>query len=278
MEQAKQQKTVSLDRGLFLIRYATAEDDIQPPMVRISPDPPGNRDISFFLHPDHEEGVLWQPDTCLVVRALAPGKLAVQVVPAQVGGSVAATVKIEPLSQGVAEPTWLEPKTLERGAARDHGEFRVLAHVSRTGDVAVGANEWIAGPSAPLPIEGISLDWQDKPEGLNIRYAVKTAKPHPVSGRAVELGAFAGTRGSAMPIVAVMLQVDGRAAANFQFNVEAIFLGAPATRKIGKRVVVSGPTGRETLVGLRLSLDQVGQAEQPTNKPQPTQTNKPQPI
>jgi len=27
------------------------------------------------LHPDHDEAVLWQPGSCLVVRATAPGKL-----------------------------------------------------------------------------------------------------------------------------------------------------------------------------------------------------------
>ena len=133
--------------------------------------------------------------------------------------------------------------------------------------MVVAANEWIAGPSAPLRIEGISIEWPGKPADLEIRYAVKTAKPHPISGRAMGLGSFAGTRGDAMPIVGVMMQVTGRAAANFQFAVEAIFLGSPAMRVTGKRVVASGPTGREPLVGLRLSLQNVGQSTQPHAKP-----------
>ena len=87
MERAKQVQTVAINRGLFLVRYAAAEDTASPPRVTVSPDPASTKDVSFLLHPDHKEAVLWQPDTCLVVRALAAGKLAVQVIPAQEGGS-----------------------------------------------------------------------------------------------------------------------------------------------------------------------------------------------
>ena len=100
MERGKQIQTVAINRGLFLVRYAAAEDKKRPPKVKVSPHPTSTKVVSFLLHPDHNEAVLWQPETCLVVRALAPGKLAVEVLPLQEGGSVAATVRIEPLSQG----------------------------------------------------------------------------------------------------------------------------------------------------------------------------------
>jgi hypothetical protein len=268
MTREKQQQTVAINRGLFLIRYAAAEDRARPPKVKISPDPASNKDISFLLHPDDNEAVLWQPETCLVVRTLAPGKLAVQVVPMQEGGSVAATVRIEPLSQGKAAPA--QKKGRSKGS-HGSGDLRILGHVSGLGDVLVNANEWLAGPSAPSRIEGISIEWPDKPQNLEIHYAVKTAKPQTTSGRKMKLGTFAGTRGKAMPIVSLMLELSGPGAADFQLSVEAIFLGAPATRVIGKRVVASGPTGREPLVGFRLSLDRArkalrSQAKTPASK------------
>jgi hypothetical protein len=262
MERAKQQQTVAINRGLFLVRYAAAEDQAQPPRVEISPDPASAKDIGFLLHPDHKEAVLWQPETCLVVRALAPGKLAVKVVPTQEGGSVAATVRIEPLSQGNAALEKARSK-----AARDSGDFRLLGHVSGLGDVVVDANQWLGGPSAPSRIEGISIDWPDKPKNLDIHYAVKTAKPQNVSGRKMQMGTFAGTRGKAMPIVSLMFELSGRDAAEFELSVEAIFLGAPAARITGKRVVASGPTGREPLVGLRIGLDSIFETTQPKAKP-----------
>jgi hypothetical protein len=71
------------------------------------------------------------------------------------------------------------------------------------------------------------------------------------------LGSFAGTRGKAMPIVGLMLEISGPSAGSLQFVVEAIFLGAATTRISGRRVVAAGPTGREPLVGLRVALEKV---------------------
>jgi hypothetical protein len=257
MDRTRQQRTITLDRGLFLVRYAAAEDQERPPRVKLSADPSSKKDIGFVLYPDHNEPVLWEPDTCLVVRATAPGKLAVQVIPCEAGGSTAATVRIEPISQGKAA-TW----STSDGAAHDFDDLRLLGHVTGLGDVTVMADEWLGGPSSPMRIEGLAIDWPEKPSDLQIRYAVKTARPMPASGQTIELGSFAGTRGRAMPIVGLMLELNGPAAAHFQFCVEAIFLGSPATRIISNRVVASGPTGREPLVGLRLSLKNVEAADE----------------
>src|SRR3974390_274086 len=102
MERAKQQQTVAINRGLFLVRYDAAEDEASPPRVRVLPDPGASKDIHILLHPDHTDPVLWQPGTALAVRASAPGKLTIEVTPLKDGGSTAATVKIEPLNQGKA--------------------------------------------------------------------------------------------------------------------------------------------------------------------------------
>lgn len=263
MARTRQQQSVSIDRGLFLVRYATAEDSEHPPIVRLSSDPTQSQDIGFLLHPDQSEPVLWQPDTCMVVRALAPGKLSVEVLSAEEGGSTAATVRIEPLTQGnPAVPVALTVPARANSTA-DRNTFRILAHVTGLGDQFVKANEWIAGPAAPSRIEGIAIDWPDKPDGLEIRYAVKTAKPQAASGGPMSLGSFAGTRGKAMPVVGVMLEMYGPAATSLQFAFEAIFLGSPAKRISGKRVIATGPTGREPLVGLRLALEDVPAEQSP---------------
>ena len=273
MDGKKQQQTVAINRGLFLVRYAAAEDKSCPPKVEVAPDADSNNDLAFLLHPDHDAAVLWQPDSCLAVRAVAPGKIRVQVVPAHEGGSVAATVRIEPLNQGIAVPS--SGQTTNRSnAAYDFGNFRVLGHLNGIGDVSVNANEWLGGPSEPLRIEGISIDWPGKPADLNIHYAVKTAKPQTVSGQKVDLGSFAGTRGKAMPLVGLVLELSGPAAPHFQITVETIFLGSPVTRITGRRVVASGPTGREPLVGLRIGLETGADAVQPKAKTSVTKSER----
>src|SRR5580704_14166122 len=251
MERARHQQTIAVNRGLFLVRYAAAEDTVRPPTVTIAPASAPNENFDFLLHPDHDQAVLWQPDSCLVMRTFEPGNLSVEVRASHDGGSAAATVRIEPLTQGRSTET---AKTTNPGKAPLLDSFRVLGHVTGIGDQEVGVDQWLGGPSAPSRIEGISIKWPDKPHDLDIRYAVKTAKPQPTSGIAVGVGAFSGTRGKTLPIVALLLEMSGSGGENLQFVADALFLGAPTKRIIGKRIVVSGPTGREPLVGLRISV------------------------
>jgi hypothetical protein len=274
VDRAIQQQTVAINRGLFLVRYASAEDATQPPRVMVSPDPASDKDIRIFLHPDHNEAVLWQPDTCLVVQAMAPGMLSVQVIPVRDDGSVAATVRIEPLSQGIAPSPSLKARN-RSSISPDSDNLSILGHVSGIGDILVNSGQWLAGPSAPSRIEGISIDWPGKPADLDINYAVKTAKPQTTSGRKMPMGSFAGTRGRAMPIVSLMLDMSGSGASDFEFSVEAIFLGSPAMHITGQHVVASGPTGREPLVGLRIGLEPVGVAAASKKKPSENDLGRP---
>jgi len=251
MERTRQRQTIAVNRGLFLVRYAAAEDNVRPPIVTLAPASAPSENFDFLLHPDHHEAVLWQPDSCLIMRTFEPGNLSVEVKASYDGGSAAATVRIEPLTQGRSPVT---AKTANTSKAPRLDSFRILGHVTGLGDQEVSADHWLAGPSAPSRIEGISIKWPDKPPDLDIRYAVKTAKPQPTSGIAVGVGAFSGTRGKTMPIVALFLEMSGSGGENLQFVADALFLGAPTKRIIGKRIVVSGPTGREPLVGLRISV------------------------
>ena len=256
MKREPQRKTVAINRGLFLVRYTAASDLARLPKVTVAPGCASTKDIIVLLHPDHNEAVLWQPDSCLLVRAMAAGELCVQVEPAQEGGSTSATVKIEPLNQGEVSPPLM--RTEKQNSSRsDLGSIRILGHVAGIGDVLVNANEWIAGPSTPSRIEGISVDWPGKPPNVEMHYAVKTAKPQTTSGRKMGLGSFSGTRGKGMPIVGIMLELSGPEAASFELLLEAIFLGSPRKCMTGKRVVGVGPTGREPLVGLRVAVKDI---------------------
>jgi len=263
IERSQQQQTVAIDRGLFVIRYAAADDEQRPPTIRILPSPAARKNIQLILHPDFDEAILLHPDSCLVVRTAKPGVLAVEVTASHAGGSTAATVRIEPLTQDKGELPVLPasdrvslPYDSPPGLPQpyDLDDLRILGHVSGTGDILVNAGEWLAGPSAPSRIEGLSITWPGKPTNLNIDYAVKTATPQPTSGRKVGLGAFAGSRGKAMPIIGLMVEMSGADALGFRLFVEAIFLGGPVITLTGKRIVASGPTGREPLVGLRMKL------------------------
>ena len=248
-------KVVDLDRGLFFVNYKSAEDTLAPPKVALSPARGDERTIEFVLHPDEKEAALWQPHTGLIVRVNSRARLQVQVLPSRTGGSRAATVAIEPVQSGRPAASMPPHRNSAQPFNLNTEAFKLLAHVAGIGDVAVGANAWIAGPAAPSRIEGLALEWPDRPSDIDIRYAVQFANAQPGTGRMVPLGTFTGTRGRALPLTGVVLEMSGND--ELQFAAEAIFLSAPTLRATGRRLVLSGPTSREPLVGLRVTVERV---------------------
>jgi hypothetical protein len=149
---------------------------------------------------------------------------------------------------------------------------RVLGHVAGRGDVFAGANEWIGGPADPSRIEGLAIEWPNKPPGLSLRYAVTTARPHAGSNVPAAVGTFVGTRGRALPLVGIMLELSGSSGSSYEVVAEAAFLGAPIKRARGEKLTLTGPTGREPLVGIRLSIEEApvrGQPIKSAPKPKP---------
>ncbi len=256
MGDLEQQRVVSLDRGLFFVSYKTADDLMSPPLVKVTPTQGHEGRMELIMHPDATEATLWEPNSGLVVRVNMPGTLQIDVQPTRPGGSRAAMVRIEPIQSGRATVATQQNGPIASRADATTEGLRILGHVAGRGDVVVEPNIWIAGPTAPSRVEGIALDWPEKPTGVDIRYAVQFANGQAGSGRMVALGTYAGTRGRALPITGVILEVGG--AEGFEFVAEATFLNAPTLRAVGKRVVLSGPTNREPLVGIRIGVNRIG--------------------
>jgi hypothetical protein len=242
-------KTANVASGLFIVRYVSADDAFEPPIVTFTLDPSQEQAAEFFLHPDAHEPILWQPGSSLIMRTVRPVKMQIEVTPRRQAGSIAANVKVERLTQG--EPT-IEPEAAE---TFDLTGLRLMGHVAGAGDVFVNLNEWIAGPSAPSRVEGISLAWPNKPPHFDIRYSVKVGLSGATFSQMMDMGSFAGSRGRAIPLTGVTFELSGEASSDYWLCVEAGFLATPIMREVGKQVVLSGPTGREPLVGLRMNLE-----------------------
>jgi hypothetical protein len=255
MARLEQRKVLNIDPGLFLLRYATAEDDTSPPSVRVMVDHKQEYDIFLVLQPNQDSAVLPRPGSSLVVMATNRGQLFIEVTPSRRDGSSAATIKVEPLKV-IPVPKATSEVAVEGGGVRLRG------HLAGIGDVSARGDEWLAGPAAPCRIEGFAIEWPDKPDDLHIRYSVKTARPQAVSSRTMDLGAYAGTRGCALPIIGVIVEISGPAVSRYVISADAIFLGSPRLHAGGTRVVLAGPTGREPLVGLRLGMEELNTKRQ----------------
>lgn len=257
---SEQRKVLSLERGLFYINYKSADDSLSPPHVTVAPAEGHERRMEIILHPDATEPTLWKPNSGLVVRVDASAVLQVQVRPMRPGGSRGAVVRVEPIEAGRATTVNGHGNGMGLHTPVATESLKVLGHVAGRGDVVAGPDTWIAGPGAPSRVEGVALEWPDKPAGVDIRYAVQFANGQNGSGRMVPLGTYAGTRGRALPITAVVLEMSGTD--ELKFVAEAGFLNAPTLRAIGKRVMLSGPTNREPLVGIRIGIERVASTEQ----------------
>jgi hypothetical protein len=126
---------------------------------------------------------------------------------------------------------------------------------------------------APSRIEGIALQWPEMPRDFGLRYAVKIGGQRPTATEPVPAGTYAGTRGRALPLIGAALEISGPSARGYQLVVDAIFLESPQMRVTGQRTVLSGPTGREPLVGLRVGIEAVNQP-----KPAPRRAAAPDPV
>ena len=200
------------------------------PVVRIFPDQGQAQNCTILTDPNASDGSLYYPDGALVVSVSHPCRLIVEVSPLAPGGSSVASVAIDALTQG---------RVPGRGSRDPRADLRVMAHVADIGDVTDRSNGWIAGPSAPARIEGLSLDWPGKPHDVTLRYAVRSARPQASDNQFVQLGTFAGTRGRALPLTYVSIELSGPGASKYSLVVEAAFQGAPAMRMTGQHVVLS---------------------------------------
>jgi hypothetical protein len=252
-----QTKVVQLDRGLFVFRYVASATELAP-TINVACEHGSERDAVLISAPGYPVGALLRPGDALVVQAQKSARLSVQVRPSVPNGSLEADVSIERLGQSaeqeedIARTEWSEASQSE-----GTNELDILAHVARLGDISVPAGEWIAGPERPARIEGLSLKWRGPPPNLELKYAVR------VGGRSSSLmwgngdGSFVGTRGQARPLTEIRFELGGPAAENNELVIEALFQGATPIRAEGRNIRLTGPTGQEALLGLRVELADV---------------------
>jgi hypothetical protein len=264
MKSSAQQKPLDLQRGLFLIKYEAADDIQHPPRVTLSIDRSSEDAVEFILPPGVSEPVLWSPGASLIAKISSNARLFVEVAGRGPNRSVGARIQSVVLS---TDPMGLaDAEEIDIDDEVDFAGLRVLGHLAGRGDTFVPAGEWLGGPMAPSRIEGIAVDWPGKPANFNLSYAVRIGGAAPAATDLSEAGAFSGTRGRALPLVGATLEVSGAAAKGYQITADAIFLGSPQMRVSGQRVVLSGPTGREPLVGLRLQIAPIAAVDAPVER------------
>ncbi|MCZ8375766.1 MAG: hypothetical protein O9342_10345 [Beijerinckiaceae bacterium] len=234
--------------GLFVLRYSTANTRGVVPSVLVEVE---DAAAARLVHDSNAtRPVLSGPGSGLVVIVEKETELRLTVVAGAPGGSLDAQVSLERI---VTTAEAAHPGAASEAVASERGPA-LIGHVARRGDIKVGNGNWICGPEAPMAIEGLQILWPEAPEGVDILLSAvvgtTTRRPQPP----VRIGHFAGTRQKASPLVGLTLNLTGAATHLYSLTVEALFLGSPIVTKTGPYIELSGPTGMEPLVGLRLKV------------------------
>lgn len=251
--------SVNVEPGLYILRYASSAAAGVPPHVEVACDPRAQQVVSIISDPRVAGGVLSGPGAALVVRAVAPASLRMAVRAAEPGGSLEARITLEAVSRvaGASVPVSdLDGRAAVRtvpvspaSAAMASAAVQILGHLARRGDVRVGSGEWLGGPAAPLPIEGIAV--AGVPSSLGLEYQVRSGVRKVQWSPWVPAGRFAGSRGRAMPLLGIRFRLGSAGA---ELRAEALFLGSPIVSRSGSEVELVGLSDLDPMVGLSLSL------------------------
>jgi len=245
----EQETAITVNRGLFVLRYATGAASGRSPFAVVRPASASAPFIEVISPPGVVAGFLSGPGDFAIVRAEQGGNLVVKIVAQSPGDPLEASLRIEPLAggeQNVAAAAAVAPAAQTPAAT-------ILAHVSRRGDVEVAMGAWIAGPDAPAPIEGLELRGAFA-EGVVVETQPLLATNPPRWLDWSGPGNFVGTRRRALPLAGLRLRLSGAAKENFEIVASALFLGSPVLSRRGREVELVSSAGVDPLVGLQIEL------------------------
>ena len=254
--------SLEVDRGLYVLRYAGAAT-ADAPVIYVRPSPGSDDHITIIAVPGEPAGRLSAPGGLSVIVVEEDAILQITAQATSVGGSLQAEVRLEPLHQTAAPPVVALPRPVAAapppieqsfGATKD---FRVLAHVSRRGDVEGDEGAWIGGPDAPAPIEGVSL--QCAPHIGAVQYQVMISGDSRWSDWLAD-GSFGGSRGRAKPLTGMRIRFAPAGGNDVTIEGEALFLGSAIVSREGHEIEFRSAAGLDPLVGIRLRLKRASPA------------------
>ncbi|ALN74901.1 hypothetical protein [Aureimonas sp. AU20] len=243
---------LKVTRGLHSLVYrfdpAYALDLSVPPIARVEAASEG---IFLVTAPGEEFGTLSAPGKGLVVLAEQDGTLHLTIQACQSGGSLDASLelsRIEAQRLSVAAPSSRQRTPLTPGAS----EFLVRAHVSLRGDLSAARGEWLCGPALPGRIEGLEV--RGVGTECPVEYQVATGGRTGGWSSWFPAGAYAGSRGKALPLIGLRLRLTDAAPSDLMLRGEALFLGGSPVVRSGREIEFTGPSPLDPLVGLRLDM------------------------
>jgi hypothetical protein len=128
--------------------------------------------------------------------------------------------------------------------------LKLTGHFQKSGEISV-TNKWLGDENSIAPLEGFSVSWENKPEGVDLAYTSTTAGAGP--SQKVLSGSLTGARAKSASLVAVGFGLVGPERNTYELSGYVVFAGG-AKQAIVPEQMLFGPSGSEPLVALQILI------------------------
>ncbi len=243
-------RIAALDVGMYIFRYAGNTNPESRICLSLHQAPIGKGSVDFFPAEGVSRNLLTTPGDCVVVRIKgAPASVLItEYHPEGETGKV--QLRIDKIDTGTRPKPAALQTPAEPASEPGHCKLKLLGHIETRGDVEVD-DAWLGSPNTLLRLEGFAIHWNSQPAGVNLGYLCRSGRNgEPQIG---SVSQFVGSRRQAKPITAVAFALSGQQAALYELSGQVAFAGHPPLA-ITPDKELSGPTGTEQLVALRLVI------------------------
>ncbi|WP_346796459.1 hypothetical protein R5M92_13385 [Halomonas sp. Bachu 37] len=179
--------------------------------------------------------------------------------PKPLAGKVDVQWRIEPLQQSATPAKTAPAMSTATSSTGDsaHNQpraskaplpIRLSGHIERRGDVTVNSGEWLGDPRGQARLEGLQIEWQDPPTGVEFVGACR-AGDRTLQSKGSE---YLGTRRQAAPITQLAICLAGSNAAAYRLEADAVFSDGSRHELGAKEAVQASRSGH--LVAVRLQV------------------------
>jgi hypothetical protein len=246
-----------LEPGMYIFRYASQPIAERSVCIALQQAPLGKGVIDFFPAEGVSKNMLTKLGDCIIGRV----KGAVSTV--LITEYYLADIQVDPVdlridridTSAAIMRNFMPASPAPEAVAFSHtvptrAVLTLTGHIENDGDQSV-TDQCLGDESGTARLEGFSITWDNKPSGVDLAYTSTIAGAGP--SQKVLTGSFTGARNKGASLVAVGFGLTGPDRSHYELTGYVVFAGS-APQAIVAEQMLFGPSGREPLVALQLSI------------------------
>jgi hypothetical protein len=246
-----------LEPGMYIFRYASQPIAERSVFIALQQAPLGKGVIDFFPGEGVNKNMLTKLGDCII------GRVKSGVATVLITEYYLADVDVDPVDLRIDRidtsaaimrnflPSKPAPEAVAFSkTAPANAVLKLTGHLQETGEICV-TDQCLGEENSTNRLEGFSIVWENKPEGIDLVYTSTIAGAGP--SQKVLSGSFTGARAKGASLVAVGFGLTGPERNAYELTGYAAFAGG-AKQTIVPEQMLFGPSGSEPLVALQISI------------------------